>query len=668
MFNLYNAGILVGKLNEMDTKILDVFKDQWVTVKDQEQDDIFMKKFHLEPNKLIALWSEFQTRVTAGSDSFTTSNGSVYERNGDLWVQRNVYNPIDIITKDQEVIGFVSVDRMTCTVLVKAGKEADTPLSIYEELPKESFAVEDRGDFLVSMRDGIRLSTKVLTPKGKEKSPVILIRTPYGKENYIQSHLAFVQRGYAVVIQDTRGREASEGEWIPCFYETDDGDDALNWIGESEFCDGNIGMIGASYGGYVQWAAASSGNPYLKAMVSIVTSGSPFVDLPYRGGCMLSGILAWAFAMSGRKIDPDLMQRDDWDELLKVKPISKIVETGLGKDVEFWKLWCENDKNNDFWEGQNWYQKKEQFRDLPTFVLSGWYDDDNMGTTEAIDLINECDFSNYRILLGPWLHKSNSTRDINGVSLGKDAIRYDLDFNYLQWFEEHLKQIPSNRKNGVEYYSMGEQKWKSSDVWPPKGKEKSLYFKTDLNAEGAFTDFVYDPSDPAPHIIDLSTNEASPPGDYQEIEKRADVITFTSDRFDKTVTIAGDLVADFYASSDCADTDWVVRVTDVYPDGRSIKIAENVLRAKFRNGFEKEELLEENRVYNYRIRLSKIANQFQKDHRIRVMITSSASGFIFSNTNTGNNPSLDTTYRVAQQRIYHDEKYRSRIILPIVED
>lgn len=670
MIKLYNAGILVGKFKSGSTELLDPYRNEFIDIEDMDINEEFFKRYKIKPRHLINSWDEMQDlideSIAKSKDYFVTKDELYYEKNNDIWVQRKTMEPIDIITKENNIIGFVKVDRSSCSVLVQESNEEYTPLAQYSNVPSKVYAVEDRGDYMIRTRDGIHLSTKVLMPKGKDTAPVILYRTPYGKNNYVQSNLQFVQRGYGVVIQDTRGREDSEGEWFPCLYEMNDGDDTLTWIGESEFCDGNIGMIGGSYSGYVQWAAAASSNPYLKAIVSIVTSGSPFTDLPYKGGCLMSGVLAWVFAMSDKKINPALMQRDDWDALLKVRPISKIVEAGLNREVPYWNEWCKSDIYSDFWDKQNWYAKRNQMKDIPTFILSGWYDDNNMGTTEAIDVINDKGFSNYKIILGPWLHKANSARDINNIPLGKDALRYDIDYEYLMWFEEHLKGMNVDRINSVEYYDVGKQTWETSRTWPPSKNKLILTLKDDLNAVGESTPYTYDPSDPAPHIIDISTNEASPPGDYQNIEKRKDVLTFSTDILNEDITVAGDIVVNFYASSDCLDTDWVVRITDVDEEGQSIKVAENMLRAKFRHGYDRPELLIKDTVYNYEIRTSKIATTFKKGHKLRFMITSSALGYIFENTNTGNNPSLDSTFKIAHQRIYHSEDYNSYIELPIV--
>lgn len=661
-YRLYCSGILVGKIDNGSAKIIDVFNNCFSDC----DIAVYERKYRISPSVLIERWEEYQGYIDSSEVEFVTKDGNVYQKNGRIWVARGTPKSVDIITENGKIIGFIAANRDFVSIFVLEGKENKTPLKLYSGIEGTLFAVEDKGVFKVEMHDKTLLSTQVYLPVGKTKVPCILIRTPYGKNNIAGFYLSFVQRGYGLVVQDTRGREDSEGEWIPCKYEKTDGDTTLTWIGESDFCNGSIGMIGASYSGYVQWSAASSGNPYLKAMVSIVTSGSPFIDLPYKGGCLMSGTLAWAFAMSERKFVPEKMMRNDWATLLNQKPIVDIVKKGLGKEVPFWNYWCENDTYNDFWESQSWFDERGGMADIPVLIISGWYDDDSMGTTEAIDLINEKKFSNYKIILGPWLHGGNSTRDINGVSLGKNAIRYDLDYQYLMWFEKHLKGTAINQTKTVEYYNLGENQWKESEKWPPGIKNTSFYIGKELQSTGDFTSYTFNPQNPAPHILDVSSNEASPPGDYQEIERRKDVITFTSNKLTEEISIAGDVLFDFYASSDCVDTDWVVRISDVFPDGRSIKLAENILRAKFRNGFKTCQLLSIGEVYRYQIRSSKIANTFLKGHRIRIMITSGADGYIFPNTNTGKNPAFETDYIIANQKIYHNKQFPSRVILPVV--
>ncbi len=491
-------------------------------------------------------------------------------------------------------------------------------------------------------------------PKNVDKEiPAIFVRTPYGRELYAQLHFKYVQRGYAVVIQDVRGRQSSEGEWIPMHYEIEDGDDSINWIANNEWSDKNVGMIGASYGGYVQWAAAASGNKYLKAIVSIVTAGGPFTDMPRKGGTLVSGMLAWAFAMADKNFKPENMIRNDWDKVIKIRPIKDIPKIALVRDVPFWNYWMQHDFYDEFWSKSNWFSYKEKIK-VPAMIVSGWFDDNGTGTTEALNLTKDYKKGSKKIFLGPWMHNANTIRDIKGVAFGNNAVRYDLDYYYLAWFDKHLKGFDKLTK----IFLAGNGKGNTSS------RDGRLSFENE-EAENCDT-YIYDPQNPAPHLIDLSENEVGLPDNYIDVEKRNDVLVYTSDQLKKDITIAGDICVEFFASSSAMDTDWIVRLMDVDMHGNSVKLADGIIRAKFRNGFDKIELLSPDKIEKYVIRTSKIGNTFVKGHRIRLTITSSAENFIFTNSNTGNDPASDTESVKAVQKVYHGGRYLSLLKLPIL--
>lgn len=215
--------------------------------------------------------------------------------------------------------------------------EENTVLKIWDEVypDRQCFGVRFLGTEFVKTRDGEMLASDVYLPSEGQRFPTVLIRTPYGKSRGLEGYYRFVQRGYAVVIQDVRGREDSTGKWMPQYYEIEDGDDALNWIAAQSWSDGSVGMTGGSYLGYVQWAAAASGNPHLKAMLSSVCAGSAFVDLPRRGGCFDSGMLAWCFSVSEQRMRPDLMEQENWDEILDIRPIEDIPKRLWGGSCPF---------------------------------------------------------------------------------------------------------------------------------------------------------------------------------------------------------------------------------------------------------------------------------------------------------------------------------------------
>lgn len=687
IFNFYVSGILYGKLrldsDQTFLSKLDVFSGklgEWeiLTEKENEFYRSFLKMDFLSIVKEKGLYEENLRgtgEIVFGGQRYTSEDGIHY-------LQRDIKFPNNKQMEDGRLIAVVCPAREMVTVLVKDGFEERTVLNIWRQTwPEERlYAVEYAGCFDVPMRDGVKLSTDVYLPKGAgEAVPAVLARTPYGKEDGCETYYRYVQRGYAVVIQDVRGRSLSEGEWMPNWYEVEDGDDTLTWIGSRDWCSKKIGMVGGSYLGYVQWAAAASGNPYLKALISVVCAGSPFVDTPRRGGSLESGMLAWAFAVSRKKFCPELMERDDWEEVLNIRPLTELPQKALGYEVPFLTKWFENSDYDDFWRRSNW-QERSKGAKIPALIQSGWFDDNGMGTTEALEIVHDFPAGMRKVMLGPWQHSGNSRYDLHGVSFGSQALRFDLDHMYFRWFEHYLKGIDNgiDQTAPVEYYTIGEERWKRAENWPvPDAKLVELYLAGEGQANSSMGDgrlvfekpereladaYAYDPENPGTHIIDMSENEIEVPEDYTEEEKRQDYLCYTTDVLDEDVTITGDMTAELYISSDVPDTDFIVRVTDVDEAGRSIKLADGILSARYRNGFEKSEFLKKDEIVCLRIRTTKISNCFKKGHRIRVTITSGARNLVFPNSNTEEGYNSIRTV-VAHNKVWHGGNHVSRLVV-----
>ena len=255
----------------------------------------------------------------------------------------------------------------------------------------------------------------------------------------------------------------------------------MNWIAAQPWSDGQVSMTGGSYLGYVQWAAAASGNPHLKAMLSSVCAGSAFVDIPRRGGCFNSGMLAWGFAMSERQMRPELMAQENWDEILKIRPLKDIPKIALGHEVDFLTKWLEHRDMDQFWEKNNW-KARYQGNPVPALILSGWFDDNGMGTTEALELVKTWPKGTWKAVLGPWKHSGNADYDIHNIYMGEDALRYDVDMLCMMWLEHFLKGAENGieKTPAVEYYTLGEGCWKSAENWPPENTvSEKLYLAGD---------------------------------------------------------------------------------------------------------------------------------------------------------------------------------------------
>lgn len=689
LYDLYVSGILYGKLNfeaqPVSISKLDIASGTlgaWEPL--SESDNQFYKSFtkidFLKLSRQISQYEsllsgtgEFSASLSEGDERYTSEDG--------LWyLQRDIKFPNNKLMEKGQLLAVCCSAREMISLLVLEGQENKTVLKLWRETwPDETiYGVRHAGTFPVPMRDGVHLSTDVYLPEGiSEPVPAVFVRTPYGKEDGREVYYRYVQRGYAVVIQDVRGRNQSEGEWLPNYHEVEDGDDTLNWIADQTWSSGSVGMVGGSYLGYVQWAAAASGNPHLKALISVVCAGSAFIDLPRRGGSFTSGMLAWAFAVSQKKFHPELMERDDWEEVLNIRPLKDIPQKALGYPVPFLSKWLEDSDYNDFWRQSNWQERSKKAR-IPALIQSGWFDDNGMGTTEALEIVHDFPEGMRKVILGPWQHSGNSRYDMHGVSFGSQALRFDLDYLYFQWFEHYLKGVENgiDKSAPVEYYTVGQDTWKTASNWPvPETVETDIFLDSQGSANTSLGDgtlsfripenegkdsYDYDPQNPSTHIIDMSENEIEVPEDYTREELRQDILCYTSAPLEKDVVITGDLTASLYVSSDAPDTDFMVRLTDVDENGRSIKLADGILSARYRNGFDHAEFLTPGEVVHLKIRTTKISNCFKKGHKIRITITSSAKNFVFPNSNTkGGYNSTDTV--IAHNTIHHGGRYPSKI-------
>lgn len=605
----------------------------------------------------------------------------------ELFVQPRGKYPLDFLRCGEKIVACIDNERNYLGLLAEEGWEGLTPQGDMAApgLSRPEWGIDFTGTEMVPMRDGVRLATDVYLPSGRapgQKFPTVLIRTCYNKFSTAQ-FFAFVHYGYAVVAQDTRGRELSEGVWQPIVNEREDGDDTLNWIAAQPWSDGSVGMIGASYLAIVQWQAAASGNPHLKAIISMVTGGVPLFDFPHRGGVLSPGAIAWVVSMRKRSFAPDDMARTDWEQVLKTRPIREIPARGIGEEIPFWNEWMDHEYYDGYWHKANFLARQHRIN-VPAMYISGWYDDVGPGSMQAWDMNRRGGRANQKLICGAWQHKMNVSRDIHGNDYGPDAVRYDMFLRYLRWYDRFLKGVENGveREPAAEYFTIGENRWHTSDTWPPKeAVNRELYLSSAGRANTSGGDglllpqppeeagedhYVYDPADPTPFLIDISENECLVPENYREVERRADVLVYTTPPLERAVTIAGEPAAILYASSDARDTDWVVRVTDVDEEGNSIRMCDGILRARFRKSFIEPSLLLPGEIVRYEIPMTWISNRFAAGHRIRVEIASGADSSVFPNSNTGLPAADDTSVRIARQTVFHGGRRQSRIVLPVV--
>jgi uncharacterized protein len=593
-------------------------------------------------------------------------------------------SPLDFII-DSGGRFVAAIDPSDDDVLVVPGEEQRTTVKLWQrpQVSQGRFGVHALPRVMLPMSDGVHLATYIYLPDSGGSSgryPAILTRTPYDASQGISRDWSFVARGYAVVYQDVRGRFASEGKFEIDVHEAPDGDETLTWIAHQPWSNGVIGMAGGSYPGHNQWMAASKGNRALRALVPVVSMGTPHGDMPYTGGTLNAGAADWMFSMDG--MDARTRAATDWPTLLRHRPTIEIDSLVLGRQSPLWRHMLTHTLYDGAWRKADWLRDGDAI-DVPALHLSGWYDDDHPGTLANWAMMAAHHRAHQRLILGGWRHSINHDRELNGVRFGIDVIRPDINFLMLQWYDRFLKDIHNGIDDGptVEYFSVGDNAWHAATAWPPSDARIQRWYLhsagdaasakrgtlSTLEPQHEPTDaYRYDPQDPTPDLIDVSLNEQALPNDYRAVDARPDVAVYETPALRAPLRIAGPLEAVLFASTSRRDTDWMVRVSDVDSAGHAYRLVTGLVRARHRNSMATETLLEPGQVDRYRIGLRSIAATILPGHRLRVSIFSAASGYILPNSNTGEDEAYVTHTVVADQRIHHEGSHASFVELPVL--
>jgi len=548
----------------------------------------------------------------------------------------------------------------------------------------------------ITMRDGTRLMADIYRPKSSQPVPVLIYRTPYGKHaaaEYYSIHLLAVKRGYAVILQDVRGRYASEGLFTPYMNEGQDGYDTIEWAAAQPWSNGRIGTYGLSYPGAVQWLAAKESPPHLVAMAPAMTFSSPR-NFFYMNGVFDLSWLPWIYT----NIAPDARVRLDlpgirtgaearaaWpDESEKYRSFLPLAELPyLRQEAPFYYDWLAHPPEDDWWE---WSEIRGHYGDITAAVLnlSGWYDE-AYGPEGAITNFNgllearagQSDARTH-LVMGPWVHgvKSTMTSTTGDLDFGPDAA---IDHNalMLDFFDHYLKGVNNDFAGAprVKQFVMGENKWREYDNWPPQNASaNTLYLGTNQQSGGAllpsqFSDkdqsaFVSNPADPVTDPYD-----AFGPHDYQELAQRQDLLVFDSPLLSEDTVVSGAAEALIYVSCDCRDLDLWVKLLDVYPDGRAYNLmspGSDVLRASYREGYEERRLLEPGKVYALRLPGLITSNRFAAGHKIRVQISGAFAPHLSRNLQTGESEAVSDRHQTATITIHHSKDYPSQINFPVL--
>ncbi len=545
-------------------------------------------------------------------------------------------------------------------------------------------------DQRVPMRDGITLSADIYCPLDSShtsrKYPVILTRTPYMKlsERMLVPAKYFAERGYVFVAMDVRGRGDSDGTFVPYFHEGQDGYDAIEWCASQPWSDGNVGTIGSSYPGCIQWLAALQKPPHLKAMVVRVTPSDPFVETPT--GLPSPMTLCWLHYVSGRM--NQLMEAVDWDRVYEHLPLMTMDEKA-GRRNSNWRANIEHSHLDDYWESLCYQNKYDQV-DVPVLHISGWYDDEQIGT--PLNYIGMTTYgatpaarASQRLLMGPWGHVVNTATKLGEVDFGPQAL-IDMRAEELRWFNRWLKGYTNIRVTSEEFpvriFVMGANEWRDEREWPlVRTQWTPFYLHSGGSANSRFGDgtlstrkpeaeptdnYHYDPAHPVPFITDPTSSQIGGPDDYSAIERRDDVLVYVTEPLQEELEVTGPIRIDLYASSSAPDTDFMAKLVDVWPSGFVQRLCDGMVRARFREGMDRPSLIEPGRIYKFSIDCWNISQLFKTGHRIGLEISSSAFPKYDRNLNTGAPLGVTTEMAVAEQRIYHDVEHPSAVVLPII--
>jgi putative CocE/NonD family hydrolase len=560
-----------------------------------------------------------------------------------------------------------------------------------EEASQPTYEVKVEMDVKVPMSDGVQLSTNIFRPDAPGQFPVILIRTPYsnGDEKNSDGQF-FAERGYAVVIQDTRGRFESEGEFNPFFNESRDGYDAQEWAGTQPWSNGKIATTGGSYVGYTQWAPAPLANEHLVAMFPVVTFGD-FHDVLYIGGAFQFHTFGlWSIAVSAPPEKMSELFQLDWSKLLKHLPLNTLDEKSAGFEVPFLREWLKHPDYDDHWKPVSVRDRYEAIQ-APVYNVAGWYD---IFSKDSLTEFNNVRYSsgsqiareNQYIIVGPWTHGGPvKNGKIGDVEFGTDAF-IDLGTLQLRWFDYWLKGIDTGIEDEppVRIFVMGENVWRDEQEWPlARTQYTKHYFHSKGNAntlagDGELTteppedepqdSYVYDPDDPVPTMGGNNLLPPAGPHDQRPVEGRQDVLVYTGPELTDDVEVTGPISVGLYAATTARDTDFTAKLVDVHPDGSAINLCDGIIRGRYRESSKDPRLLEPGKVYKYTIDLTVTSNVFKKGHRMRVEISSSNFPRFDRNTNTGNTFAEDDQIVPATQTIHHDAGHPSHILLPIIPE
>lgn len=554
----------------------------------------------------------------------------------------------------------------------------------------------------LTTRDGVILRADVYHPVGNEKYPALVCRTPYHKltPRYVETATDLAARGYCVVMQDFRGRYASDGdyEWMwrerTETHDTPDGYDTIEWAAKLEWSDGRVGTWGHSNASWAIWMMLDSQPP---SLASTLASGISQNILDINFGIFETGRrLEWTYMMGA-----DMRRRAELDDGATTPGVASKRWDEVERGKYIWWLPLAEIPSNVFSELDPQLQKyhREQngefqhFGDIhpkvqtPIYQITGWWDrligtiDHYEGlTTNGPEELRD----KHRLIIGPWGHDATQyTGKIGPVDYGPDAATTYADL-IARWYDFDLKGIDNGlgAEAPVQMWVLGEDKWRGENEWPlarteytefylhsqvsanTVGGDGSLSLDKPSSGEGETDEYKYDPRDPVMSLIRADSQAA--PVNQSPHDHREDILVYDFPVFDEELEITGPVSLKLWAKTDGPDTDWTAKLAVVYEDGMAVNLTYGIMRAQYRNGYENPTLLEPGEVAEYTIKLNPIGCMFKPGQKLRLYVSSSDFPNFDRNHNTGKDYWSDAELRVAQQAIYHSADRPSHLVLPVI--
>jgi len=545
----------------------------------------------------------------------------------------------------------------------------------------------------VKMRDGVALVCDVYRPKAEGKFPVLLTRTPYNRKDPATG-LYLAERGYIAILQDTRGRFDSEGEFYPFRYEANDGYDTIEWAAALPYADGQVGTFGGSYVGATQMLAASTNPPHLTGIFPYVTAMEYYEGWTYEGGALMQWFTSsWT---SGLIVDTvtrktgRLNRSAQWVEQLPVEDYRLFNLPTPGEVAPYFRDWVEHETDDAYWKAIKISDHYGQMN-VKALHAGGWHDIFSGGSLRNFMRMQKeaptpAARAGQRLLFGPWAHAATSPEGkIGDVTFGRDAV-LDMNATIVAWYDYVLKgkQNEFASDQPVKIFVLGENRWRSEAEFPLARTQYTKYYlhahkgANSISGDGSLsTDapkaetpdtFEYDPASPVRTIGGRLCCGGLPPGPFDQSpnETRADVLVYSTPPLARDTEVTGFITAELYAATSAADTDFTAMLVDVDEQGYARYLGDGIIRARFRNGTAQAEPLEPGKVYKYTIDLWATSNLFKAGHRIRVYISSSNFPRFNRNLNTGEKTFGGTRMVKARQTIYHDAAHPSALVLPMI--